>query len=54
MLSLPGNVVNAHELTGQSLLDTTARHLDSPQSQRRTEPSLEQAAFILEKEIMIN
>ena len=43
VLSIPWSCVNAHEFTGQSPLDTTARHLASPQSHSRTVPSLEHA-----------
>lgn len=50
VFSIPWSSVNAHEFTGQSLLDTTARHLASPQSHRRTVPSLEHADIIKQEQ----
>ena len=46
VFSIPWSSVSAHELTGQSLLDTTDRHVASPQSHRRTVPSLEHAVIM--------
>ena len=43
---ITGRSASAHEFTGQSFFDTTAKQLAPPQSHKRTVPSLEHAIRI--------